>query len=155
MRPLCSYCNEAALSLLAEWKSGIGEYMPDEWRSLIRASFDSKQKSTVKEIKFKDQFFSFMIAPVADTDYANLYARDITERIQAQQALQKHSERLEEMVEDRTKQLRDAQEEMIRKEKFATLGKLSGSIAHELRNPLGVIDSSVFYLKKKLKDADE
>lgn len=53
------------------------------------------------------------------------------------------------------KELREAQEEIIRKERLATLGRLSGSIAHELRNPLGVIDSSAYYLKKKLKDADE
>jgi len=51
--------------------------------------------------------------------------------------------------------LRDVQEELIRKEKLATIGKLSGSIAHELRNPLGVIDSSAYYLKKRLKEADE
>jgi PAS domain S-box-containing protein len=51
--------------------------------------------------------------------------------------------------------LRDAQEEMMVKEKLATIGELSGGIAHELRNPLGVIDSSTYYLKKKLKEADE
>ena len=51
--------------------------------------------------------------------------------------------------------LRDAQEKLIRKEKLATIGELSGGIAHELRNPLGVIDSSAYYLKKRLKEADD
>ncbi|HEX5037847.1 MAG TPA: ATP-binding protein [bacterium] len=40
------------------------------------------------------------------------------------------------------------------KERLATLGHLAGSIAHELRNPLATIDSSVYFLKAKLKDAD-
>jgi signal transduction histidine kinase len=47
------------------------------------------------------------------------------------------------------------QEQLVRSERLAVLGHFSGSISHELRNPLGVIDSSVYYLKTKLKDADE
>ena len=47
--------------------------------------------------------------------------------------------------------LKDAQEELIVKDKLATIGKLSGNIAHEIRNPLGVIDSSAYYLKRNLK----
>jgi signal transduction histidine kinase len=42
--------------------------------------------------------------------------------------------------------LRVAQEELIRKEKLATLGQLAGVVGHELRNPLGVIKNSVYYL---------
>jgi PAS domain S-box-containing protein len=47
------------------------------------------------------------------------------------------------------------QERLLTSERLATLGQVSGSISHELRNPLGVVDSSVYYLKTKLKDADE
>jgi len=67
------------------------------------------------------------------------------------------AERLGRIIERKQaeKELRDAQEELIRKEKLATIGKLSGSIAHEIRNPLGVIDSSAYYLKKKLKEDDQ
>jgi len=46
------------------------------------------------------------------------------------------------------------QERLLTAERLATLGQFSGSISHELRNPLGVIDSSVYYLKTKLKDGD-
>jgi signal transduction histidine kinase len=42
--------------------------------------------------------------------------------------------------------LREAQEELVRKEKLATLGQLAGGVGHELRNPLGVIKNSVYYL---------
>ncbi len=51
-------------------------------------------------------------------------------------------------------EIKQAQEELVRQEKLALVGRLSGSIAHEIRNPLGVIGSSVFYLKTKLKGAD-
>ncbi len=52
-------------------------------------------------------------------------------------------------------QLSQMQERLLASERLATLGQLSGSISHELRNPLGVIDSSVYYLKSKLKGLDE
>ena len=52
-------------------------------------------------------------------------------------------------------ELKDAQEELIRSERLATLGRFSGSISHELRNPLGTIDASIYYLKTRLGDADE
>jgi len=60
--------------------------------------------------------------------------------------LKEYSEHLEEMVEDRTRDLRNAQEQLVRKEKLAVLGQLAGSMGHELRNPLGVISNSVYYL---------
>ncbi len=51
--------------------------------------------------------------------------------------------------------IKDSQEEMVCTERLVVLGKLSSGIAHEIRNPLAVINTSSYYLKKKLKDADE
>ena len=47
------------------------------------------------------------------------------------------------------------QERLVISERLATLGQLSGSISHELRNPLGVIDSSLYYLRTRLKGNNE
>ncbi|ACG74679.1 integral membrane sensor signal transduction histidine kinase [Anaeromyxobacter sp. K] len=46
---------------------------------------------------------------------------------------------LEEQVEARTADLRNAQEQLVRTEKLSSLGKLSASIAHEINNPLAGI----------------
>jgi len=51
--------------------------------------------------------------------------------------------------------IQTSQQKLMDEERLVVLGKLSGSIAHEIRNPLGVIDSSAYYLKSTLKDADE
>ncbi|MGA3012941.1 MAG: ATP-binding protein [Bacteroidales bacterium] len=62
------------------------------------------------------------------------------------------------MIEDMnetSRQLKAAQEELIRKERLAILGEFSGNISHELRNPLGVIDSSIYYLQMRLEEKDE
>jgi signal transduction histidine kinase len=61
---------------------------------------------------------------------------------------------LEAEVQERTKQLVEAQEEVVRNEKLAVLGQLASSVGHELRNPLAVINNAVYYLKTIMPDAD-
>lgn len=65
--------------------------------------------------------------------------------------LERHSENLEELVEERTRVLAQVQEELIRKERLATLGQLTATVSHELRNPLGTIQSSLFMIEKRVR----
>ncbi|OGA96042.1 MAG: hypothetical protein A3E79_15105 [Burkholderiales bacterium RIFCSPHIGHO2_12_FULL_61_11] len=58
-------------------------------------------------------------------------------------------------VEERTRELLEVQEELVRKEKLAILGQVAGSVGHELRNPLGVMSNAVYFLQTVLSDADE
>lgn len=81
--------------------------------------------------------------------------QDITDRKMAEEILAQHSDGLEEIVKQRTQELRDIQEELIRNERLAALGELAGGVSHELRNPLASISNSVYYLKLQLVDADE
>lgn len=81
---------------------------------------------------------------------------DITERKNIQEQLEQYQQHLEELVEERTADLKSAQEKLLLQERLATLGELAGSISHEIRNPLGVIDSSVYFLTKThLPEIDE
>lgn len=73
----------------------------------------------------------------------------------AEAALQKHREHLEEMVEERTRQLRKIQEDLLVAERLAVLGQLAGSISHEIRNPLNVISSSAYLLRMKLETKEK
>jgi PAS domain S-box-containing protein len=79
----------------------------------------------------------------------------ITGRKRAEQELQAYSEHLMEMVAERTRELRDTQEKLVRQERLATLGQLAGSVGHELRNPLGVISNAVYFLKMTQSDAND
>ncbi|PKN92392.1 MAG: hypothetical protein CVU44_14745 [Chloroflexi bacterium HGW-Chloroflexi-6] len=77
-------------------------------------------------------------------------------RIQAaEQTIKKYSESLEELVAERTRDLREAQEKLVRQERLAALGQLAGSVGHELRNPLTVISNAVYFLKLVQPDADQ
>lgn len=49
---------------------------------------------------------------------------------------------------------KQAEEELLRTRHLATVGEISGSVAHELRQPLGVISNATYYLKMTLTDAD-
>ncbi|EMI57152.1 PAS domain S-box protein [Rhodopirellula sallentina] len=44
-------------------------------------------------------------------------------------------------------ELEKTREELVRKTRLAAVGQLSGSIAHELRNPLGALRTAAYYLK--------
>jgi signal transduction histidine kinase len=55
----------------------------------------------------------------------------------------------------RTLALEQAQEKLLTQEKLAVLGKLAGSVGHELRNPLGVIVNSVYILGKLIPAEEE
>ncbi|MDD5129427.1 MAG: ATP-binding protein [Candidatus Omnitrophica bacterium] len=53
---------------------------------------------------------------------------------------------LEDKVKERTRELREAQDRIVRSEKMAIVGQLASSVAHELRNPLGVMKNAIYYL---------
>jgi signal transduction histidine kinase len=59
-----------------------------------------------------------------------------------------------EQLRETNKQLEQAQAEARRSERLAALGQLSAGLAHEIRNPLGVIKGSAETLGRKLPTAD-
>ena len=62
--------------------------------------------------------------------------------------------RLAEQLAETNRQLEHAQAEARRSERLAALGQLSAGLAHEIRNPLGVIKGSAEMLNQKLGSAD-
>jgi len=81
--------------------------------------------------------------------------KEVEERRGAEEEVRRLNEGLEREVEQRTSQLVEVQEELVRKEKLAILGQMSGSVGHELRNPLGVMGNAVYFLRMVLSEADE
>ena len=68
---------------------------------------------------------------------------DITVRKQMEKKLEEYSKHLEQLVEERTKQLRDS-------ERLATIGATAGMVGHDIRNPLQAIIGDVFLAKTDL-----
>jgi two-component system, NtrC family, sensor kinase len=70
--------------------------------------------------------------------------------VSAQKELQRWNSDLERRVQDRTRDLKEAQDQLIAQEKLAALGQMASVVGHELRNPLAVMNNSVYFLKTKL-----
>ena len=66
-------------------------------------------------------------------------AQDITEQRQIEVTLAGYREHLEELVEERTQELKASQQRLADADRMASLGTLAAGIAHQINNPLAVI----------------
>jgi len=79
---------------------------------------------------------------------------NITRREQAEGELKSLNSDLEHRVEERTIKLNQAQNDLVRQERLAVLGRLSATVSHELRNPLGTIRTSMITITDNTGDMD-
>ena len=99
------------------------------------------------------EWIELIATPVRDKDGKVVAALELavnmTERKRLQDKLAEYSQRLEELVQQRTEQLKQAQAELVKSERLAAIGELAGMVGHDLRNPLSGIKNSAYFLKKK------
>lgn len=76
---------------------------------------------------------------------------DISEQRSAEIKLAEHQADLEKTIDERTEQLQQAQDDLVHQERLAILGRLSASVSHELRNPLGTINNSLGALSEAVR----
>ena len=115
-------------------------------------SFDSHEYRCPFE-KGKDRWIELIVTPIKDKNGAVIAALelsiDITEKKLMQNKLSEYSQKLEKIVEKRTKQLKQTQAKLVKSERLATIGELAAMVGHDLRNPLTGIMGAAYYLKTK------
>ncbi len=89
----------------------------------------------------------WLIATRAD----RLITKEYSERMALADQIRKQNEELELIVSQRTQQLRDAQAGLLQAEKMAATGQLAAGVAHEINNPVGIIQNRLEILLDDLR----
>ncbi|MDY6937316.1 MAG: ATP-binding protein [Cyanobacteriota bacterium] len=86
-----------------------------------------------------------------DVEVAELFAERAATAIDNYQLYQQQcqfNQRLEAEVERRTEQLRQAQAQLVQRERLAAIGEFAATIVHEIRNPLTTVNMGLNYFKR-------
>jgi PAS domain S-box-containing protein len=65
----------------------------------------------------------------------------------AKAKISEHAGELEVKVQERTKELMEAQAKLLKNERLAAIGELAGMVGHDLRNPLTGIAGAAYYIR--------
>ncbi|MFC1533879.1 ATP-binding protein [Thermodesulfobacteriota bacterium] len=76
-------------------------------------------------------------------------SRDITLRLKEEEEI---TRRLEQMVEERTRQLQETHDKLLHQDKMASLGKLAASVVHEINNPIAGVLNLTMLIKRIIED---
>jgi PAS domain S-box-containing protein len=76
-------------------------------------------------------------------------SRDITQHRKEEEEI---TRRLEQMVDDRTRQLKETHKKLLHQDKMASLGKLSASVVHEINNPIAGVLNLIMLMKRMVEE---
>jgi signal transduction histidine kinase len=143
-------------NLLSELSSRLAERRGAMWRNLsilTLAGFISSFAGIGLSVVMMRSAFK----QLDEVEHAN--ARTVNAKREAEQvalrftSINNDISTLNQELALKVKDLTSAQDELIRKNRIEHLGQLTATIAHEIRNPLGAIRTSIFMLERKMSKA--
>lgn len=151
-------------------KNRIGEGNKDGWVLLFTDDIDSVLSSTINAAS-RFIYVGLILALLAGIT-ALLMGKNITQpiRILTERANRIGHGHIDDVIDVKSsdelgvlaqafnqmsQDLRDSHSELQRKERLATLGQLTATVSHELRNPLGAMRPSLYVIEKKSDKDDE
>ncbi|MFC1885251.1 ATP-binding protein [Thermodesulfobacteriota bacterium] len=120
---------------------------------VIKNKFPSQQVLTRVDRNGETRYVELTIFPIWEENgkisrFIEI-SRDITARKKEEEET---TRRLEMMVEERTRQLKETHRKLIHQDKMASLGKLSASVVHEINNPIAGILNLIMLIKRIYKE---
>jgi two-component system CheB/CheR fusion protein len=138
-------------------------FIPDDresvlkaWKKAVASGTDFESQGRIRGRN--DAVLNFLVraAPVRDADGNVLewigVGIDITEITKAGEVLKRDKSSLEDLIQTRSRELLDSQNELQKARRLMDMGVLAATVAHELRNPLAAITMAIHNIRKKSRN---
>jgi PAS domain S-box-containing protein len=125
----------------------LGTY-PQFFESISKVALSGKTEHCEMFFERTNWWFSISVYSSRKGYFAVIF-ENITEQKALEKKLEEYSEGLEYTVAVRSDELTQANERLVKAERFAAIGELAGMVGHDLRNPLTAIKNAAYYLERK------